>query len=288
MIRRFLALAACLWLAACSAPAGHEREWPTPSPALWELKDAQGQQGWLFGTVHALPEGLEWRNQAADAALEQSGLLVVEIADLANSQEAAAAFRARASTPGLPPLLQRLPPDDRAAVGHLLAMAGMDERDFADMELWAAALTLAGATRKYDPANGVDRALLSEAEEAVGLETFALQFSYFDQLAQEDQAQLLVAVAEEVRRAEQDEHVSAWLTGDLAALERSAMQGMLADPELQAALVTARNGAWAGTIARLMEQGRRPFVAVGAAHMLGNDGLPALLAARGFEVRRIQ
>jgi uncharacterized protein len=66
------------------------------------------------------------------------------------------------------------------------------------------------------------------------------------------------------------------------------MQGMLEDRELRQALLIARNRAWAERIARLIARGQQPFVAVGAAHLLGKDGIPALLANQGYMVRRIQ
>jgi len=53
-------------------------------------------------------------------------------------------------------------------------------------------------------------------------------------------------------------------------------------------LFTGRNRAWSGRIAAMMEQGARPFVAVGAAHMAGPEGLPALLLAKGYRVARVQ
>ena len=74
----------------------------------------------------------------------------------------------------------------------------------------------------------------------------------------------------------------------MATIEAETSRGMLADPELRAALFTQRNRKWSERVAELMQGGASPFVAVGAAHMAGSDGLPAMLAAKGFRVRRVQ
>jgi len=245
-------------------------------------------QAWLFGTIHALPDGLEWRTPALEEALEQSGVLVVEVAELGDSREAARQFSRRAHSPDLPPLLQRVPDADRPALEAALRSAGLDESDFSSTENWAAALELAGGLRRHESANGVDRQLIADAGQVIGLERLDQQFAMFDELAPQEQARLLVEVAREAGRGNQDEQVEAWLTGDLQRLTQESEQGMLADPALRDRLQLARNRAWADRVASIARAGERPFVAVGAAHMLGEEGLPALLAARGFSVRRVQ
>lgn len=284
---RWPAALLALALTGCNEPAP---KGPPPSPAIWQVTAPGGQQGWLFGTIHALPDGYDWRTPQITEALDQSGVLVVEVADLADSAAAAREFAARSTSPGLPPILARVPAADRAALAAALQDAGIDPASLARTESWAAALLLANATADgLDSANGVDRALLAGQRPVIGLESFARQFDLFDRLAAQDQAVLLVeAVKETGGEDEEAELARAWLRGDTARLEREAGTGILADPELRQALLVGRNREWATRIAPLLDQGRKPFVAVGAGHMLGPDGLPALLAARGYRVQRLR
>jgi uncharacterized protein YbaP (TraB family) len=284
-VRWLLALAGALALAACGEPT---RDWPEPSPALWEVTGPGGAEGWLFGTIHSLPEGADWRTAAVDEAFARSNLLVVEVAELGQADEAGAVFRRLSTTPGLPPLTQRVPPAERPALAAFLDRAGMDEDAFSDTESWGAALLLANAVRRSDSGNGVDRALIAEASRVEGLESFEDQYAVFDRLPAAEQAELLTGLARDAEGEFEDRRTIAWLTGDMAALERDSSAGILADPELREALQLTRNRTWAVRVAALLESGEHPFVAVGAAHMWGDEGLPALLAAKGFTVRRVQ
>lgn len=285
MIRFFLALAAMLSLAACGAP---EREWPAPSPALWEIAGPNGEHGWLFGTIHALPDGAQWHTPTIDRAFASADLLMVEIGNLADPEEARKAFDAYARNGLQPPLSTRVPPADRPALTALMARAGMDEDDFWDIETWAAALMLSNAVRNGETANGVDRALLDGGKRVQALESFADQFARFDALGEEQEQALLAGIAREAQTDQESAGVEAWLTGDLAALEARMATTVLNRPDLRKSLVGDRNRMFAAGIALALEKGHRPFVAVGAGHMLGADGLPALLTARGYRVQRIQ
>ena len=290
MIRLMIAGLCALWVAGCGLDgnASTDRDWPEASPALWEVRGSGGESGWLFGTAHALPARLDWRTPAVDAALERSGLLVVEIADLDDAAQGAAQFTQRSRAAGLPPLSLRVPEAERPALLAALDRARLAESAFDDVKTWAAALQLASALRRHDPAHGVDRALLASATRVLGLESFAAQYGLFDRLSADQQARLLVAVVHEAAAGRQDAMIEAWLTGDMAALDRHARAGLLADPALRERLQGARNRDWAEIVHGLVLRGERPFVAVGAAHVIGPDGLPALLEARGHEVRRIR
>lgn len=285
MIRRFLLLVSVLCLAACG---GAEKEWPPASPALWEVTRPDGAKGWLFGTVHALPRGVEWRTATLDKALASADLLVLEVADLNDRDAAAIDFERVAYSSGLPPLSSRVPPADRSALEDFLDRAGMDDGDFAQLETWAAALQLANATRSSDSGEGVDRALLDDKEQVIGLESFAAQYRVFDELSPQDQADLLLLLAQDAELEANDERLRAWAAGDLERLAKQSAAGILSQARLREALLTARNRLWAERINKLLASGHRPFVAVGAAHMFWKDGLPELLAARGYDIRRIQ
>ncbi|WP_161981490.1 TraB/GumN family protein [Aurantiacibacter suaedae] len=289
MIRALLsALLLAFGLAACDLLESEpERIAPgDPAPALWEVTAQGGQKAWLFGTIHALPDDARWHSAALDNAFDESGLLVVEIADLGDAQAATEAFASLAYTPGLGPFRAR---QDRAFNQRLDGKIGDNDAILPpDIEDWAAALRIASASAEDRGENGVDRALLAGSKPVVGLESYVAQFGIFDALSPADQKALLRAVMDDDSAKDEAAMRAAWLSGDLEALSHLAMTGMLTEPGLRAALLEQRNQAWAGQIAPLIQEGRKPFVAVGAAHMLGEQGLPALLEARGMRVSRIQ
>ncbi|MGN6358033.1 MAG: TraB/GumN family protein [Novosphingobium sp.] len=274
----WLALAGALALAACG-------EAPVPAnPALWEVTGPQGGKAWLFGTIHALPRPAAWRSRPVDAALGAADRIVVEVAEVDPK-----VFAELARTPGQPPLSSRLPANLRPRLAEALKSAGLDESRFADLETWAAAITLAqGKAKGLDPGNGVDHAIVALAGQrpVEELEGTRDQLTLFDRLPEAEQRDLLAAVVTD--SGQSDRPAQAWMKGDMAAIERETHRGLLADPELREALFSGRNRIWTERIAAMLAAGQHPFVAVGAAHMAGSEGLPALLAARGFTVRRLQ
>lgn len=272
-------------LAALWSLTGCQQESLPATPALWEVSGPKGQKAWLFGTIHALPRPAAWRSPAIDAALEGADRIVVEIKEVD-----AGAFAELSRTPQQPPLTDRVPPALRGKLTAQLKAAKLSDDAFADVETWAAAMTLAQSSAKEaKPENGIDRAVVELAGKrpVVELEGMRGQLAIFDALPETEQRDLLAAVVAEPDRTG-DSPAEAWLKGDMAAIERETHRGLLADPELRQALFTARNLAWTDRIAAMLKAGQRPFVAVGGAHMAGSEGLPALLAARGYTVRRVQ
>jgi uncharacterized protein YbaP (TraB family) len=58
-------------------------------------------------------------------------------------------------------------------------------------------------------------------------------------------------------------------------------------PDVYEALFVRRNNAWIEILLRELQGSGVDFVAVGAGHLLGEDGLVAQLRARGYTVERV-
>ena len=285
----WLGLGLGLLIAACSNEQAAPPPGPEASPLLYEVTGPEGAvEGWLLGTIHALPEGTRWRTPATQRVIAQADYLVVEISAPGDAA-AREAFMALSSSTGLPPLTERIGPQWRSQLGKLAEAAGTSLDAFATTETWAAALILAQATRPGDPANGVDRALIADFadREVRELEGAARQLRIFDELAPADQRALLESVIEDFGDGidQAGELRTAWLTGDAARIEQATRTGMMADPELREAILVARNRAWAVQVGKVLGDPERPLIAVGAAHLVGPEGLAALLEAQGFDTR---
>ena len=293
-------IALALTLTGCENQNDSGADQPPPRPALWEVTtasagpqgDEQTVEGWLFGTIHALPDGANWETDLLAEKIANADMLVVEIAALEDDNTVPQIFARLAQTPGLPPLSQRLPPSEQDALTKVFRNGSYSHGDFTATESWAAALMLAQTISSGDPENGADRELLRRfrGKTVRELEGAERQLGIFDRLAEAEQRDLLSAV---VKEAASGLHLSAelarsWRLGDMDRITQENTRGILADPELRAALLVNRNKDWAAQIGAMLPRSPPAFIAVGAAHMAGPDGLPALLEERGYVVTRIQ
>ncbi len=83
----------------------------------------------------------------------------------------------------------------------------------------------------------------------------------------------------------------AWLNGDYQELEHYAdwcqCLGTPIERAVMQRLLDDRNPGLADSIDRLHQTGQQVFAATGSLHLFGPNGLPALLARRGYRVERV-
>ncbi|PSJ37984.1 TraB/GumN family protein [Allosphingosinicella deserti] len=268
----------------------------TDRPAMWRIADADTNI-YLFGTFHLLPKDHVWRTAAFDQALAASSELVMEIADVGDQQAAGAAMMKLGVSPGLPPLIERVPAEKRAALQAMINESGMPSAVLDRLETWAAALALTGVTFKrlgISGEEGVERALSmnvkASGKPVRGLETVEQQLGYFDTLSEEAQRTFLEGVLEapdDVRK-EFQKMLDAWSRGDEAGIAASFDEEAKLSPELREALLSARNRRWAEWLDARLDQPGTVFVAVGAGHLAGKDSVQTVLKERGIQAVRIQ
>lgn len=265
--------------AACAAQP------PAPAPALWRIADADSEI-WLFGTVHVLPPDLRWESPAVAAAFAAADELVTETA-LEARPDMSAGF--------LPPgqsLSSLLPPADRALLARAAAVNRLDPIALERMRPWLAAVQISYARAEragHTPTAGVETVLGARAR-ASGkrlshLESPEAQLRTLSDLPQAVQLRFLSATLSQENPGMLADMDRAWAGGRLDELARLLdEQWREAGPDLHQAVILRRNRLWAEAIAARLAGEGRIFVAVGAAHLVGDDSVVELLRARGIAV----
>jgi len=262
-----------------------------PGPALWEVRD-DDTTIYLFGTVHALPEGKPWFDGRIKRAFDASDEMVTEV-DLSDQTATATSMQQAGMLPQGQSLREMMTPENRqqfeaAVVGLGLPVATLDQ-----MEPWLAALTLSLLPllqQGYKTDSGVEMALSAQAgtKQRDALETVAQQIDLFDAMPVEAQLTFLDKTVEAMPDAKSslDTMVDEWLRGDADGLAKQ-LNAEIDDPVLYQRLLTQRNANWAQWIQRRLQQPGTVFIAVGAGHLAGSDSVQRQLAKRGVKVERI-
>lgn len=288
---------AALGMAVLAAGASAPAEAKAARPALWKVADADTSI-YLFGTVHLLPSGYQWRTATFDQAANEAGTLVVEtIVDDKNPQAFAAELHRLSYRNGLPPLLDRVSPDKRKRLKAAVAKSGIPPVALDRMETWAAAFALLqlqfhelGLSGGDGVENTLRTGFTSAGKPVEQLETNGEQLGFFDALPEAAQRELLEGAVEEPATAKRqfDSMLKAWVEGDVDAIGRTFNAEFKASPELKEALLSRRNANWSRWVESRLQRPGTVLMAVGAGHLAGDESVIALLKQRGFKVQRVQ
>ena len=275
MLRSIAVLALC----ACAArpapcPVAPAVE-PSGTPLLWRVHKPGGPTVWLFGTIH--DAGLPAVQASVLAALAASPRFASELGDREPDREAMRELSRIERGPGID---HQLPTDDWWELRDTLR-GKLREDDLKRARPWYALLLLnrlsAPTTESMDV--GLAKTARTRRIPVDGLETPE------DQIRALDSAVTVDDLAQAIRTRKTTGCAYRGLLAAYAAGDLAALAPMLVIPRSAEALLWARNRRWLPAIERYLGEGGA-FIAVGLGHLIGDQGLPALLVKAGYSVER--
>jgi uncharacterized protein YbaP (TraB family) len=298
---------ALIWIALLPlvprASEGSAPELASPAPRrvyLWQVRAAGESSAslYLLGSTHAARRPQQALDPAIEAAFTASDSLAVEVdtRHMAPGQIARVAHALGRSADGRP-LQAWVPPALYEAARSALGTQGLPRDALDGYEPWFASLQLAGQalTRLgYNPSYGVDEYFLRRADgkRVVELEGASAQLQILDRLSPEQQRAMfertVAGLGSLGRRIAALS--AAWRAGDAAQLGALTFAPSISPAGAQdfdELFYFARNRAMAEKLERSLRAGGTWFAVIGAAHMSGEQGLPALFEARGYRVQQL-
>ncbi|MDB5470749.1 MAG: polysaccharide biosynthesis protein GumN [Caulobacter sp.] len=279
---------------ATAAPPAAATPPAAPGPAMWVIKD-EDSTIYLFGTVHLMKPDRQWRTPRFEAAFNSAEEIWLEI----NDGDDPAAMQSLVMQLGMDaanPLSKRLNPEQYARFKAAADKSGLPAAALDPMKPWMAAITLSFVPMMkagYDPNAGIDNTVKAGAQGASkpirAFETVEQQLRFFDNLPNDLQVEFLMSSIDELDESASmlDAMVDYWVVGDTKGLEGELVSEMKDKyPHLYKVLLVDRNTAWADVLAKRLEGKGVSFVAVGSAHLVGDDSVQNYLAKKGIKASR--
>jgi uncharacterized protein YbaP (TraB family) len=262
----------------------------------WKVTGKSGVV-YLVGSVHLLSNDFYPLPPPLEAAYKDSDLLVeeVDMAELTNPT-AQLAVLGKAMLPAATPLDKVISAETYAMLAKRAGALGLPLEPFKLLKPWMVAMTLVQTEWQeagFDPQLGLDKHFYDQAKAdgkaTQALETAEYQISRLDGLTMEQQERMLAESLKELddEKANMKKLVEAWRTGDSATVEKIVLADLKTEPVLYQRLLVERNRNWMPKLEALFARPRHALVVVGAAHLVGPDGLLAALKAKGYTVEQL-
>ncbi|GLR48960.1 TraB/GumN family protein [Shinella yambaruensis] len=276
---------------------------PNGKGIFWKIEKDGQPASWLLGTMHVTDPRVLAMPEAARTAFAEAATIVVESDEIADEKKAGAAMLTRPDltmfTDGRS-ITDFLDEEGAEKLAEGLKRRGLSLAAVGRMKPWMiasfVALPACEIARKTAGAAFLDQRLakdaLAEGKTLKGLETLVEQISALDSLPLEPQVQGLVQTLElgDTLKDVIETMSQLYLSGDtgmIMPMMRAAAPETDADAEAYAdfeqRIIIDRNHTMAERAAPILAGGN-VFVAVGALHLAGPEGVVELLRKQGFTV----
>jgi hypothetical protein len=283
----------CLIMAAGSAApqsAGHPI-------SMWQINGASNRI-YLLGSVHVLRQQDHPIPTAIEKAYQDAEILIMEIdVDDLDPIEMAGMVNELGVIKDGSTLQEIMGPSLYEEAADYASQLDIPFLMLAQTEPWLAAITIEQMMLLrigFNPEYGIEFHLSAKAgedsKEILGLESVREQLEFLDKLSLSAQRSLLIQTLRESLNIEEnlDLLIDAWRHGDIDFLEENLLAEMQRYPELYRTLVVDRNEAWVEQIRNLIGEQDDYLIVVGTLHLVGDDGLPALLSEIGITTNQLR
>lgn len=257
---------------------------------LWRIQKQDIAPSYLFGTIHLDDKRVLRLSKKVQRAFDYSTVILTEVTlNLEVMQEIQNTFLRANKTR----LRDDLGKKRYAELYKLLSQRKLVDAYIDRLKVWAAMMLLL-----MPDSSGVildvklQQLAATEGKQLQGLETVASQLGRFDKLPLQDQIQMLdEAMAIEPKLKELYEEITkAYLAEDLSKLYKLSQVGYgtnKLNDKLQALLIDDRNRDMLQAALPHINNGNA-FIAVGALHLPGEQGLIKLMRQQGYQVEPVR
>ena len=291
-IRPLTPLLLCLVFATSAGAVSEEKHF------LWEVTSERGS-AYLLGSIHLGKQEFYPLPPVIEGAFDRSDVLAVEADPGAIRTEQQQEFLRRASLPSGRTLRDVVSDETYRATEALFQASGIDFSVYKGYRPWFVALAAARTQfgqLGFSPELGLDKHFLGKArgqKPVEEMEGFDGQLELLSSFSKEEDELFLLYMNADIERTRQalDRIVDRWRRGDADAIEREFLSRLENENplfrQLFEKLFFQRNREMAARVESFLSTGDVHFVVVGAAHLVGDRGVPRLLEERGYTVRQL-
>ena len=283
---------------------------PNGEGLLWRIEKPGATPSWLYGTMHVADPRVVEMTEAARAAYDGADTVVVEIKEVTNLEGAMASIMVDPSLTMLPDgktIQDLLDEESLAQLETVLDERGLPMTFIARMKPWMIFSLISvpecELARRSRGEEFLDMRLakgaLEQGKTLKGLETLKEQLSILSGLPLDVQAVLLAdtaalgSVLDDMTRTMTDLYLDENISMFMPLFKATAVNPDVSDDitgayaKFEEDLIETRNHKMAERVQPILDDGNA-FVAVGALHLPGEDGLVELLRNAGYTVTLVR